>query len=396
VISRVSRSFWLLAMATALVSAASWAVVEWILAEGFVPPPPEVFALLGFSAVGVIILARRPGHVVGLVMWGIGVAWTLHAAAATYGVAGLERGWPGAGVGAWFGTLWIVPGMLTFVFLPLLFPDGRLPSRRWRFVLWAAGAASLAVVVHGFAAPELHPGGIAPVANPAFVPALAPLAIPLSILVDVSLLVAVLAAPVSLVVRYRRSTGTQRLQMKWFLAAAVALPIGLLMSGIESLEAVSQQLGTLMFLAVPTAIGVAVLRYRLYEIDRIVSRTVTYAFVVGSLVAVYAAGVVGIGALARAATGGGGGDLAVAASTLLAVALFRPLRDRVRTVVDRRFNRTRYDAQRIADSFGQRLRDQVQLEALRADLVGTAMAAMAPTHASTWVPPATRSLSLEG
>jgi hypothetical protein len=396
VISHVSRNLSLVAVAVALLAAAAWGAVEWVLAGGFVPPPAEVFGFLGFSLIGALILSRRPGHVVGLVMWGIGVAWTLHATAATYGVAGLERGWPGAGTAAWFGTLWMVPALLTFVLLPLLFPDGHLPSRRWRFVLWAAGAALAAVVAAGFALPELLPGGIDPVANPAFVPALAPLGTPLTVLVDVALFVAVLGAPAGLVVRYRRSTGVQRQQMKLFLAAAVALPIGLLMSGVDALQAVAEQLATPLFLAVPAAIGVAVMRYRLYEIDRIVSRTVTYAFVVGFLVAVYGAGVVGIGALARAATGGGGGDLAVAASTLLVVALFRPLRDRLRTVVDRRFNRTRYDAQRIADSFGHRLRDEVQLEALSADLVGTAMAAMAPTHASAWVPPATRSPSLEG
>jgi hypothetical protein len=198
---------------------------------------------------------------------------------------------------------------------------------------------------------------------------------------------AVLAGASALVVRYRRARRGERQQLKWaVLGGLVSVSVYLTGDLTTRLPGVDWWLVSLVaFTVFPLTVALAVLRYRLYDIDRIVSRTVSYGLLTALLVGVYAAGVVGLGGLIRSATGGGGGDLVVAASTLAVAALFGPARRRIQDLVDRRFNRARYDAQQTVEAFAQRLRDEVDLDTLCADLRASANEAIQPRSASVWV-----------
>jgi hypothetical protein len=195
------------------------------------------------------------------------------------------------------------------------------------------------------------------------------------------------AALIGLVVRYRHSLGVERQQLKVLALLAAVAAAALVTGETVATSGLPKQIADV--LSAPgwfaVAAGVAILRYRLFDIDRVISRTVSYAVLTALLASVYIASVVALGAVVRAATGGGGSDLVVAASTLAVAALFQPMRRRVQALFDRRFNRTRYDAQRTIDGFAQRRRDEVDLTALVRDLSGTAATALNPQHASVWL-----------
>jgi MFS family permease len=340
-----------------------------------------------FGSVGALVVNRQPRNAVGWLLWLIGALIGLSMASTAYAAWSLtayDAQLPGSVLAAWI-TQWTFSPTLVvaLLFLPLLFPDGRLPSRRWR---WALAFAILTAMAAGL--PDmLQPGPIAPstIPNPtgwSGDPAV------LDALRAFNAISPILAFPVvvaSAVVRYRRGTAIERQQLKWF-GATVALAVVFLSVAVVAPEPIGQAgfFGAMVAIALlPVAIGMAILRYRLYAIDRLVSRSISWTIVSLSLAAVFAGLVIALQAVLAGITQGG--TLAVAVSTLAAFALFQPLRRRVQGAVDRRFDRARYDGQRIVDSFAGHLRDQVDLGQIRAGALATVEETVRPVHAAVWL-----------
>jgi hypothetical protein len=284
---------------------------------------------------------------------------------------------------AWLQAWIYVPALVTcFTFLPLLFPDGRLPSRRWRPVQVLSVGALIGVCL----ADALEPGRIThtPIQNPFGLHG--PLYELISLAVPLLMFPATILSVSALIVRWRRSHGEERQQLKVFAFGASLLPVTVLTwvtsalldirgSGLEPI------LSSAAFLVLPVAAGVAILRYRLYDIDRIINRTIVYALVTGSALAVYAGTVFVVGTVVV----GSNDNLTVAVATLAAAAIFRPALRRVQAFVDRRFYRHKYDAQHTIDAFGTRLREETDLDELTEDLVGVVRTTMQPEHVSLWL-----------
>jgi len=348
----------------------------------------NLVAYTTFTVMGSLIVARRPRHVIGWLFCAIGLSATLSVLAEEYAKYALVTspgsmsfGFAAAWVSNW---LWASSVLLPTSFLLLLFPDGQLPSRRWRPVAWTAAGILAAVTV----ANALIPGPLNSLprfANPLGIDMLAgvldrvfTVAGPLYLIVTASCVVAV-------VVRFRRSRGDERQQLTWFAYAAALFLVFLLLNGLAG------DPGNLFFgvglTLFPLATGIAVLRYRLYDIDRFISRTLVYGLLTALLASVYALVVLVLGQL----FGGIGAkppSWAVAGATLAVAALFQPARQRIQAVVDRRFNRRRYDAAETIQAFNTRLRDQVDLDTLSVDLLAVVDQTMQPTTASLWLRPA--------
>ncbi|MGH3422435.1 MAG: hypothetical protein ACRDOD_22915, partial [Streptosporangiaceae bacterium] len=311
---------------------------------------------------GFVLASRRPENRIGWLFLAAGLSLGLSGFSSSYALRALvaERGSLPAGlVFGWLSNwVWVIAiAMLAFLFL--LFPTGRLRSRRWRPAAWFAGGASaLAAVCAVIAASTewAHPFTLSGPGSPAGLSAF--LLLMTNILVSAALLVSVAA----LVVRFAKSSGEERLQLKWCAAAALVLAVEFVIAVWVNSAGVNV-VQSLAFLCLWASIAIAVLKYRLYEIDRIISRTLAYAIVTGLLVGVYA-GLVLLATQVLTLKS----PVAVAGSTLVAAALFNPLRRRVQWAVDRRFNRARYDADQMVDAFAARLKDAVDLEAVRADL----------------------------
>lgn len=281
----------------------------------------------------------------------------------------------------WAGTCLWISGM---VFLPLLFlrfPTGDLLSRGWR---WAERLCVLPLVIVAVPAVGLIGEPARVVARLFEEESVARLEWAM-LFFDagfVALVVVAMLSVVSLVIRYRRSPGAERLQLKWVLwAAGILVLSGIWETAIGS-SPLTAALSAVTFAAIPVSIAVAVLRYRLYEIDRLINRTLVYAALTALLAAAYLGIVV---ALQTLIPGTGDSDLTIAGSTLAVAALFGPLRARVQGFIDRRFYRRRYDAQRTLESFSSRLREDVDLDHLSADLLGVVHGTMQPAHASLWL-----------
>jgi hypothetical protein len=343
-----------------------------------------------FGAAGLVLAWRRPGNALGWIMLAGAFFGAETEDASYYTVAdyGLRHGDLPLGGAALIAQPGWAPAIVAFGLLLVLFPDGRLPAARWRWLVgaylavaavWMAGAVVITAGVLASHHVRVDSGG-----NLLQLNGNAPgygwfnlvqnLFLPL-------LLTCWLASLAGQALSFRRSSGIRRQQLKWLLAgSAVALAgiaLGITLKGVPWLSGVFGGIG---FLAVPVSIGVAVLRYRLFDIDRIVSRTLAYAIVTGLLVGVYA-GLV----LLTTEVFGFHTPVAVAASTLAAAALFTPVRRRVQRFVDRRFNRARYDAETIVAAFADRLKDAVNLDAARDDLAQTVHQALEPAHLSVWV-----------
>ncbi len=381
---------WCLTLCLAVATTIVWSITDR-------PPDAEqadgvgailaVIAFQALSAVGALIVTKRRGNAIGwLLLAGPILVWIGNAADAWAYFAVEHRLGGAAPVLACAAPSWMIGVALVAIFGFLLFPDGRLLSRRWRHVV------RLAAVLLGIAAVAmvLTPGeldGPAGLVNPIGVEGVDVL-LPV---VTVGLMAVLLLAVVSLVLRYRRAGGIERQQMKVVALTVCVVAIVLASAGavseITDRRAEGWFLYTLVvfgaFLAVPVSIGVAILRYRLYEIDRIVSRTLAYALLTVILGAAYV-GLVLAGQAVFSSVAGGG-DLAIAVSTLVVAALFLPLRSRVQGFVDRRFYRRRYDAQRTLEAFGARLRAEVDLPTLASDLNDVVMETMQPAHASLWM-----------
>jgi hypothetical protein len=351
------------------------------------------------ALVGGLIGSRKPANAVGWILLGGAVCLALQEFAREYAAYGLlvdPGSLPLVQPMAWLLSWIYVPGLsLLLAFLPLYFPDGRLPSPRWKWVALSAVFLTVALAVES----ALLPGKIKDerIVNPLGIEQLQPVLDLLDGVATVATFVIVGAAVASLLVRFRRSVGDERQQIKWLLYAAAAIPTwfatNLLLSA--AFPALSELVAfwlvdNLLFAGTPIAIGVAILKYRLYEIDLIINRTLVYGSLTATLVAVYFGGVVLLQRLLVALTGEKS-TLAVVASTLVIAALFNPLRRRIQSFIDRRFYRRKYDARKTLEAFSAKLRDETDLDALSDDLVGVVRETMQPAHVSLWLRPDTPS-----
>jgi hypothetical protein len=330
----------------------------------------------GIAVLGAMIASRKPGNPIG---------WLMSVAALLLGVFNFTQQYaplaaaealPLLGLSSWLATWTALPGIAITITSSLqLFPDGRLPSRRWRPVAWVSAAAAvvpavaLAVLAWPVRGPELaaltfdHPA-LAPIFGIGF-----PIVLVLSVV-----------SMAALVVRFRRSAGAERQQIKWFAyGAMIGIPLGL--------PAQVPVWGPILELFQPplmfAGLGIGMFRYQLYDVDRVINRTLVYGLLTAALGLAYAAG-----SLVFVLVAGAGSDppsWLVAAATLAAAAVFRPARRRIQAVVDRRFNRRRYDAARTVEQFSARLRDQVDLATLSAELLAVVDQTVQPTRTSLWL-----------
>ena len=394
--ARVTSSLGVLAWAVATVSLAGFAAA-WVLAatghdlfDISANSSPDRF-MVAYAVVGAVLASRRPANPIGWLLLGLGLVAAARGLAGEYALHALAgRARPASGVWAvwfvnWVLTLLFPSGIL--MFLLLLFPNGRLLTARWRIVGWLGAALAACYVLVTWINPDtITPGGKLPsVANPTGVAGWT-FAGHVAIGIFPLEWACLLAAAASLFLRYRRSASEERLQLKWFAFAAVAalvlltalLPASILTSAGGSAFDAGVIVG--IGLGLPVAVGMAVMKYRLYAIDRIISRTLAYTIVTGLLVGVYTGLVLLATRVLSVHT-----PVAVAVATLAAAALFSPLRHRVQRAVDRRFHRARYDADQTVAAFAARLKDAVDLDSVRDDLAGVVEHALEPAHISIWV-----------
>lgn len=332
---------------------------------------------LAVPVAGFVVASRRPENrigwlflaaSVGLGIGGFAQQYALHALVAAPG------SWPAGQAMAWLSNwAWVIP-VFMLAFLLLLFPTGQVRSGRWRPVAWfTGGALTLAVLALMIAASQTW-------ADPfTTTGALTGSGAWLFWVTGLAITAALLLSVVALAVRFATSAGEERLQLKWCATAALVLVV-LFVTSIWVNSAAVNVLQSLAFLWLWTAIAVAVLKYRLYDIDKIISRTLAYAIVTGLLIGMYAGLVLLATQVFRFHA-----PVAVAASTLAAAALFNPLRRRVQRAVNRRFNRARYDADQTVTAFAAHLKDAVDLDSVRDDLAGVVERALEPAHVSIWV-----------
>jgi len=360
-------------------------------------PPPGVepitadatifsVGLLGIVAVGTLVAGRQPANPIGWLLCAFGFVQVLAPLCYSFAIVGFSgraQPLPGAAVAAWV-SAWIwIPAIAVLGLALLLFPNGRLPSARWRPAAWAAIAGMGASLALGAALWPQRGLGLLTVGDefPGWAGAFGNIALVLTF-------GSFVAGAVSLIVRFRRSQGDERLQLKWLMLATGVAATGLIGlaladAALESDPLFVDMLGTLGIPAMPIAMGIAIFKYRLYEIDRLISRTLSYALLTGVLVAVYTGSILLLGSVLRPLAGSN--DLAVAGSTLAVAALFSPARRRIQELVDRRFYRSRYDATRMVEAFSARLRDEVDLETLRADLTVLVKETLQPASVSVWL-----------
>jgi hypothetical protein len=340
-----------------------------------------------FAGVGALIATRQPDNAIGWLFLGAGVAAGIAGLASSYADYWVDDR-PGPALlgetAAWYGSLSWIPWILVpSTFLLLLFPDGRVLSRRWRLVAWCAALGIGGV----FVTAGLTPGRLEDypdVTNPFGLDS--PVLDPLTGLAFLLVVVGLVGSSASLVVRFRRARGEPRQQIKWLAFAGVVAAVTFI-AGTASYDVVGQDIAyaaiMLSVLGLPVAAGIAILRHRLYEIDVVINRTLVYVGLTATLAGCYLGAVLLLELVLSGVTEGSG--LAVAASTLAVAALFRPARARIQQAVDRRFYRRKYDAQRTLDAFSARLRDQVELAALSSDVRGVVSETLQPAHVSLWL-----------
>ena len=350
-----------------------------------------ILSALSAATAGAVLASRRPRHLVGWLLLAFGlVPQALSGAAegyARYGFLARPGTLPWAEQLATLASATFVPGLSLIAFILLLTPTGSLPSVRWRWFAWAA--AGLPVVFLAawlLAVPQPDPESpLASVRNPFAIPGLAGAGMVVAGVASPAIALTMAVAAASLWQRFRRSRGSERQQLRWLaLAAALAPPVVLATAAAiatDNLILAGWTIGLYLAL-LPLAIAAAIARYRLYDLDRIVSRTLAYGLLTLLLGAGYAGVVLGLGRLLP-----GSSSLAVAAATLAMAAVFQPARRRIQRAVDRRFNRRRYDAARTIAAFGTRLRDQVDLDTLTVELLAVVDHTMQPTQTSLWLRP---------
>lgn len=398
------RTKLLLAVAM-LLFAAAFGFLFWAdLARGGAEPLGETMSLAlafaSFFGIGMAIAARRPGHPIGWLFLAAGTYPMVQEALAVLGKMRMEGdGSTTLYVVAHTAFSWPVFLGTLVVFVPLLFPTGRLPSPPWRWLAWTTGAAMGAMAVGGIFQRDIcvtyDAAGncVEAIANPigvAWLPSVEESTF--GVLMLGVLALGMVGALASVVVRYRRAEGVERIQLRWVTFAmsvflTYMLVVGVLVEEVLGLSAEMQALVPFgidlfgFFVAlIPIAVGAAILRYRLYDIDRLISRTVSYGLITAVLLASFAGAVFLSSRLFPRQS-----DLGVAASTLAVAALFNPVRRRIQSVVDRRFNRSRYDAARVVGAFGHRLRSEAGIEDLTGELITAAATTMQPSTASLWL-----------
>lgn len=343
------------------------------------------------ATVGAIVASRRPENPVGWMISCFAISVGTSSFTAQYAIYALlaQPGTVPAGeVAAWVGA-WQLPLIIGFqASYMLLFPTGHLPGRLWRFLAYAIGVFVVVGVFLAAFAPDAYLGSLDGIRNPLGIAGFDVVYITFCYTAAPVLFVAVAA---SVFARLRRATGVERQQIKWFAYAAAILAvgtafnvIGLLVENPAWLGRIAVAVFTVSGLATPVAIGIAILRHRLYDIDRIINQTLVYATLTVSLVAVYFVAVAGLQRILSPLTGEDS-QLAVVASTLAIAALFNPLRHRLQSFIDRRFYRSRYDARKTLESFSARLRDETDLETLSNDLATVARSTLHPAHFSLWL-----------
>ncbi len=344
---------------------------------------PAIFAIT-FTWVGAALVWRRPRNAIGWVLMSVGaVAATqvLLTEYASFGTVGRPSPIPGAVFAAWLVSwVWVIEVALVAVFLLLLFPDGHFLSPRWRGVAWlGGGSAAIAAFGLAFNAGPLNNAQYTQNPYPLFGDA------DLSVFywAMAGLAIAGVGAATSLFVRYRRSRGTERQQLKWLAVEAIVISLALIVGTFaQNNKWASVFLISAIALA-PVMIGIAVLRYRLYDIDVLINRALVYGATTAAIAIAFFAGIIVLQAALRPITGGS--ELAVAASTLLCFALFQPVRRRMQSGVDQRFYRSRYDASRTLDVFTSRLAGEVDLDAVGAELAKAVTQTVRPAHVSLWL-----------
>src|SRR5215217_3588270 len=357
----------------------------------------STLAAIVFSTVGAVIAPRTPPrNPIGWLFCVVGLLFAVTHFSAEYAIYTLLAApgspLPGGEAAAWL-TSWLwIPQLGSVVLVVLLFPDGRLPSRGWRWFAWL----SVLLVLMGALLCALSPGpisvGVGPVRNPLSVESLPSFIKGVERVVNTLLF----AAVISLFVRLRRARGIERQQIKWFVyATALTICGGILTYPVSEVigSVWLKWMGFVPFIvgvmAIPISMGIAILRYRLYDIDILINRTLVYGLLTATLVAIYFGAVVLLQRLFVALTGEKS-TLAVVASTLLIAALFTPLRRRIQYFIDRRFYRKKYDARKTLEAFSTKLRDETDLQALNDDLVGVVRETMQPDHVSLWLGPSRR------
>ena len=364
-----------------------------------------IFAVTG-TAVGLLIALNRPDHRVGWLLLGAGALSALQFFGDEYSIYSFFAGREPLPAASWLGWLnaWIwVPGVATIATLaPLYFPDGRLPSPAWRWAVWVAVAATVFTAGSAMADPlqiATNMRGAPPPYDPrAFGPIAEKAGVLFGFIGFPLITVAAFAGAASVVRRFRRARGAERQQIKWFafgamwmaIAAAVNVVAQIVFGlgaatvyGAPGLWKIAEYFLIAAFAFVIVSVGLAILRYRLYDVDLVINRTVVYGTLSAVLAATYLVLVVLFQALLRPFTGGS--EIAVAASTLATLALVQPLRMRIKDAIDRRFYRSRYDAVRTLDELARRLRDEVDLDAVRSDVLEVVGTTLSPAHAGVWL-----------
>jgi hypothetical protein len=390
----IAWALWALSIALTVLSL-------WLLVLSLSHPGVHIFVhwieatvlAIGFSTVGAVVTPRHSQNPMGWIFCAVGLLYAaVHFVAeyAIYTLLAAPGSLPAGEAAAWVFSWLFVPQIGLSGLLILLFPDGRVQSIRWRWFAWLIVFATPASMVMA----ALSPGeivGLDPIHNPLGIEDLPNL----YELVQALMLTLLLVAATSLLVRLRRARGVEQQQIKWFAYAVVVASSGSILTyvvpvaiGAPWLELVSYVPFVVGVVSVPISMGIAILRYRLYDIDLLINRTLVYGALTAMLVGVYVGSIVVLQGLVRVFTGQES-QLAIVASTLAVAALFNPLRRRIQSFIDRRFYRSKYDAAKTLEAFSAKLRDETDLDALSDDLVGVERETMQPANVSLWLRPDT-------
>jgi len=339
-----------------------------------------------FAVVGALVASHHPRNAIGWILLGVALSCGLANVAGAFVEYRMRNEADTdvlAGAAAvYFELIWLFFVIVPATFLLLLFPNGRLLSRRWRPIAWCAGAGITGMLIFNSATPDLLPES-ATVQNPFGIDS--PLIAPLLNLSMLTMWVGIIGSVASVVVRFRRAGRVQRQQIKWLAAAGVALavitPIDVLLE--RALGGGAFVATTIGVLGLPVAVGIAILRHRLYDIDIVINRALVYGALTATLAGVYLGSVLLLQLLLAPLTASS--KLAIVVSTLAVAGLFQPARRRIQAIVDRRFYRSKYDAARTLERFGAQLRAEVDLDALGDDLRAVVAETMQPAHVSLWL-----------
>jgi hypothetical protein len=346
-----------------------------------------------FATVGALVASRQPENPIGWIFCALGLGLNFANFAEVYAVYALflkPGSLPGGEIMAWVNSWSQGPGLLgIFLFVVLLFPDGHLLSRRWRSVAWLAAIATIGLFLQSF-----EPGPLANfpvVMNPFGISSAPSLPNTIGFASFGLFLLLAIASVISLVLKFRRAQGAERQQLKWIAGSGILFATVFLLGPVIWFNPAFSGtplwpiLFVLAIVSIPISIGIAILKYRLYEIDLIIRRTVTYAVVTALLVIVFFGSVILLQQLFASITGSGQNEIVTVLSTLAIAALFIPVRNRVQSIIDRRFNRKKYDAQQVLNDFAMTVRDETDLEKLTGRLIQVVDETMQPRSVSLWL-----------